>query len=112
MRDMLVAAGFVDIAITVKENAAEIIKGWMPGSGAEKFVTSAYITATKPTGSWGVRDNVRANTSAADFASGASVAKAEPKVEAEKPKMEAEKPIEEPVASTEGGCGPSASAGC
>lgn len=52
-------AGFVDIHIEVKENADEIIKDWMPGSGAEKFITSAYVTATKPSDSWGFRDNVR-----------------------------------------------------
>jgi len=63
MKQMLVDAGFVDINIAVKENAAEIIKGWMPGSGAENYITSAYITATKPSGSWGLRDNVRVNSS-------------------------------------------------
>lgn len=59
MREMLMHAGFIDIHIEVKEDAAEIIKDWMPGSGAEKFITSAYVTATKPSDSWGFRDNVR-----------------------------------------------------
>eukprot|EP00435_Cladocopium_sp_Y103_P022682 s2724_g5.t1 len=50
---MLNDAGFVNIQIQVKENAADIIKDWMPGSGAEKYVTSAYVTAIKRAG----RDN-------------------------------------------------------
>jgi hypothetical protein len=57
---MLTAANFTDIKIQVKENAAEIISGWMPGSGAEKYVTSAYVTAVKPLdASKAIRDNVR-----------------------------------------------------
>lgn len=59
MQEMLINAGFTDIKIQVKENAAEIIKGWMPDSGAEKFVTSAYVTATKPAAGAGMRDDVR-----------------------------------------------------
>lgn len=47
MREMLTGAGFTGIKIQVKENAADIISGWMPGSGAEKYITSAYVTATK-----------------------------------------------------------------
>lgn len=31
-----------------KTESAEFIKDWMPGSGAEKFVVSAYVTARKP----------------------------------------------------------------
>mmetsp|Transcript_76059 Transcript_76059/g.122866 ORF Transcript_76059/g.122866 Transcript_76059/m.122866 type:complete len:84 (+) Transcript_76059:1103-1354(+) len=65
MRDMLVDAGFVDIQIVVKEDAAAIIKDWMPGSGAEKYITSAYVTAKKPMGHHGIRDNVRADQSSA-----------------------------------------------
>jgi len=56
---MLKSAGFTDINIQIKENAADIISGWMPGSGAEKFVTSAYVTAVKPRGGNGIRDDVR-----------------------------------------------------
>jgi len=59
MRDMLKAAGFTDIKIDVKENAADIIKDWMPGSGAEKYVTSVYVTATKPTNGVSIRDNAK-----------------------------------------------------
>lgn len=73
---MLVEAGFEDIKITVKENAAEFIKDWMPGSGAEKYISSAYVTAVKPTASWGVRDNVRANVSSAAFAAAAALSQA------------------------------------
>lgn len=47
---MLNDAGFANIQIQVKENAADIIKDWMPGSGAEKYVTSAYVTAIKRAG--------------------------------------------------------------
>jgi len=59
MTDMLLAAGFSDIKVEVKENAADIIKDWIPGSGAEQYVTSAYVTATKPRGTVGLRDDVR-----------------------------------------------------
>lgn len=64
MKDMLVGAGFVDVNIAIKENAADIIKGWMPGSGAEKVVTSAYVTATKPANQAGIRDSVRPSAGA------------------------------------------------
>lgn len=70
---MLVAAGFTDIKIQVKENAADIIKGWMPGSGAEKYVTSAYVTAVKPAGQSAIKDNVRATADQVDAAVLASV---------------------------------------
>lgn len=59
MLEMLTSAGFVDVKIQIKENAADIISGWMPGSGAEKYVTSAYVTATKPIGGQTIRDTVR-----------------------------------------------------
>lgn len=73
---MLKDAGFTDIKIQVKENAAEFIKDWMPGSGAEEFVSSAYVTAFKPKGVVGVKDNVRndAYMSGADAAMLTSVA--------------------------------------
>jgi len=57
---MLAAAGFTGINIQVKENAADIIKGWMPGSGAEKYITSAYVTASKPMGGNAVKDTLAA----------------------------------------------------
>lgn len=58
MREMLAGAGFTDIKIQIKENAADIISGWMPGTGAEKYVTSAYVTATKPLDGNSLRDDV------------------------------------------------------
>lgn len=73
---MLTKAGFSDIAIQVKENAADFIKDWMPGSGAEKYITSAYVTAKKPVGKESIRDNVRADahTASADVAAAAMMA--------------------------------------
>ena len=62
---MLVAAGFDDIKITVKENGRDIVKDWIPGSGAENYVTSAYVTATKPRQAHGFRDGVFYGASAA-----------------------------------------------
>lgn len=42
------AAGFEGVNVEEKQESAEFIKDWMPGSGAEKYVTSAYVTGTKP----------------------------------------------------------------
>lgn len=69
MRTLLEQAGFVDVSITIKDNAKEVIKDWIPGSGAENFVTSAYITATKPRSTWGVRDDVTKGTAHVELAS-------------------------------------------
>jgi len=73
MTEMLSAAGFVDIKIQVKENAADFIKDWMPGSGAEKFITSAYVTATKPVAGKHIGDDVRVNVHQSDVAAAAAV---------------------------------------
>ena len=62
---MLQNAGFEDIQITVKENGSDIVKDWIPGSGAENYVTSAYVTATKPRQAHGFRDGVFYGASAA-----------------------------------------------
>ena len=62
---MLQNAGFEDIKITVKENGRDIVKDWIPGSGAENYVTSAYVTATKPRQAHGFRDGVFYGASAA-----------------------------------------------
>ncbi|MFO0563174.1 MAG: arsenic resistance N-acetyltransferase ArsN2 [Polyangiales bacterium] len=43
------AAGFSSVDVAVKEESREFIKDWLPGSGAENFVASAAITATKGT---------------------------------------------------------------
>jgi arsenite methyltransferase len=45
---MLRDAGFEQVAVEQKTDSAEYIKQWVPGSGAEKFVVSANITAVKP----------------------------------------------------------------
>jgi hypothetical protein len=45
---MLSIAGFEAITINRKEESREFIKHWVPGSGAENFVVSANISATKP----------------------------------------------------------------
>mmetsp|Transcript_25889 Transcript_25889/g.79692 ORF Transcript_25889/g.79692 Transcript_25889/m.79692 type:complete len:86 (-) Transcript_25889:318-575(-) len=48
MRTFLRDAGFDDVQIQVKAESKDIISAWMPGSAAEDFVASAYVTATKP----------------------------------------------------------------
>lgn len=48
LESMLLAAGFEDVSIVVKEESREVIAGWMPGSGAEDFVASAKVCAIKP----------------------------------------------------------------
>jgi len=45
---LLLAAGFEDVSIEVKEESREVIAGWMPGTGAEEFVASARVCAVKP----------------------------------------------------------------
>jgi len=59
MSDLLKQAGFTNVKIQVKENGRDIVSAWMPGSGAEKYVTSAYVTAIKPADQQGLRDDVR-----------------------------------------------------
>ena len=73
---MLQNAGFEDIKITVKENGRDIVKDWIPGSGAENYVTSAYVTATKPRQAHGFRDGVFYGASAACCAPSSSSAAA------------------------------------
>jgi hypothetical protein len=46
---ILKQAGFIHIAVELKPQSKEVIKNWMPGSGAENFVVSANIQAQKPT---------------------------------------------------------------
>lgn len=45
---LLRAAGFVDVAITVKPDSREMVATWAPGRGIEKCVASANIEARKP----------------------------------------------------------------
>lgn len=40
-------AGFQDIQVKLKEESRDVIKHWLPGSGAENYVISADITAKK-----------------------------------------------------------------
>jgi len=44
------AAGFTDCKVVQKPASRTFIKEWLPGSGAEDFVVSANVTATKPGG--------------------------------------------------------------
>lgn len=48
MRKLLTDAGFSDVAIDIKSQSKDIISAWMPGSNAEDFIASAYVTASKP----------------------------------------------------------------
>jgi arsenite methyltransferase len=47
LETMLVAAGFSEISITLNEQSHEFIRDWLPDSGAEAYVASAKIQATK-----------------------------------------------------------------
>ena len=64
---MLVDAGFADVRVVEKAESREFIKDWLPGSGAEDFVVSANVTATKPKPSVGERI---ANTTSDDSCCG------------------------------------------
>jgi len=48
VENLLRAAGFIDVAITVKPDSREMIASWAPGRGIEKCVASAIIEARKP----------------------------------------------------------------
>lgn len=48
LKGMLAAAGFESVSVRVKDESKELIAGWMPGSGAEDYVRSAVIQASKP----------------------------------------------------------------
>ncbi len=50
VRDLLRRAGFENIRVEVRDESRQFIKDWMPGSGAESYVASATIEATKPGG--------------------------------------------------------------
>jgi arsenite methyltransferase len=47
LKAMLVASGFSDISITVNDQSHAFIRDWLPDSGAEEYVASAIIRATK-----------------------------------------------------------------
>lgn len=42
------SCGFTNVVVNLKEESREFIKNWLPGSGCEKYVVSAEITANKP----------------------------------------------------------------
>lgn len=44
---MLSSSGFSEIRININEQSYEFIRDWLPGSGAEEYVVSATIQATK-----------------------------------------------------------------
>lgn len=45
---LLNAAGFEQVRIEVNEESRAVIRDWLPGSGAERYVASATIEARKP----------------------------------------------------------------
>lgn len=47
MERMLKEAGFADAKVVVKPESQSFIKDWLPGSGIERHVASAYIEGTK-----------------------------------------------------------------
>lgn len=51
LRAQLERAGFVDIRIDVREESRAFIREWMPDTGAERYVASATLQATKPAAS-------------------------------------------------------------
>lgn len=47
IEEILRSAGFEQIEVRIKPESREAIKGWAPGSGVEKFISSADILAVK-----------------------------------------------------------------
>lgn len=62
VQDILLSLGFVDVKVEEKPQSREIIKTWMPGSGAEDYVVSANITARKPQASDGQDADLTSST--------------------------------------------------
>ena len=50
LRTLLHEAGFEEIRIAVNEESRDFIRDWLPGSGAERYIASASIEATRPGG--------------------------------------------------------------
>ena len=42
------AAGFIDIGITIKPGSRELVESWAPGRDIEDYVASATIEGRKP----------------------------------------------------------------
>lgn len=74
---MLRSAGFIEIEIDLKDTSRDVIKEWLPGSGAEDFVCSANITAYKPGGDPDRRMKLRQQRQTAEMAAAAAAAAAE-----------------------------------
>ena len=51
LEELLRAAGFENIRVSVKPESREFIRDWIPGSGVEEYVASANVEAVKPGGS-------------------------------------------------------------
>jgi SAM-dependent methyltransferase len=47
---VLRAAGFEDVRVIPRQESQTLIKDWLPGSGAERYVASANIEARRPGG--------------------------------------------------------------
>ncbi len=47
LEQMLADIGFTDVRVRVKEESREVIRGWFPGSGVERYVRSAEIEARR-----------------------------------------------------------------
>lgn len=50
LEPMLMSLGFEDIRVEVRQASRELIKDWLPESGAEHYVASASIQAVRPNG--------------------------------------------------------------
>ena len=48
VEEMLRAAGFCEVSVSVSHASRDFIRDWFPGSGVEDFVASATIEAVKP----------------------------------------------------------------
>ena len=47
---LLTSLGFEDVHVEIHRGSEAFIKDWLPGSGAERFIASAAIRATRPVG--------------------------------------------------------------
>ena len=48
LEQLIAAAGFTDVRITVREESRDLIDEWQPGASAGRFVASALIEAKRP----------------------------------------------------------------